>query len=129
MRRIRLVKLPDGVRSLLADGSLSSGHARALITLDAPDALAKRVVAEGLSVRETEQLANRAARPADSASKSAAKATPEKDADTKALEKRLGDALGLKVAIAHKANGKGRLSIDYKDLDQLDDLVARLEGN
>lgn len=124
---LRLLKLPESVRKFLVDGDISSGHARALITLDNPEELAKRIVAEGLSVRDTETLANQMARPKDLETKSAKPANPSKDADTKAFEKRLSDYLGLKVSINHKTNGKGRLVIDYKSLDQLDDLTARLE--
>lgn len=124
---LRLLKLPESVRKFLVDGDISSGHARALITLDNPEELAKRIVAEGLSVRDTETLANQMARPKDLKTKSAKPANPGKDADTKAFEKRLSDYLGLKVSINHKSNGKGRLVIDYKSLDQLDDLTARLE--
>lgn len=124
---LRLLKLPEAVRKFLVDGDISSGHARALITLDNPEELAKRIVAEGLSVRDTETLANQMARPKDLETKSAKPANPSKDADTKAFEKRLSDYLGLKVSINHKSNGKGRLVIDYKSLDQLDDLTARLE--
>ena len=123
---LRLLKLPDGVRNLLADGSLSSGHARALITLKNPEALAKRIVSEGLSVRDVEQIVARGESSGPTGKKTI---KPEKDADTRALEKRLSDALGLKTVINHKASGKGRMAIDYKSLDQLDDLVKRLGGS
>ena len=123
---LRLLKLPEAVRKLLANGELSSGHARALITLDNSEVLAKRIVAEGLSVRDTEKLANQISRPTALETKSAKLPASAKDADTKAFEKRLSDHLGLKVSINHKSNGKGQLVIDYKSLDQLDDLAARL---
>ncbi len=122
---LRLLKLPDSVRQMVSSGVLSSGHARSLVTLDAPEILAKRIVAEGLSVRQAEQLAAIANQPAGLETKSA-KGKIIKDADTVALEKRLSDALGLKVKILHKAKGKGRMIIDYKSLDQLDGLVAKL---
>ncbi|MEE9313885.1 MAG: ParB/RepB/Spo0J family partition protein [Rhizobiaceae bacterium] len=122
---LRLLKLPSGVRELLTSGALSSGHARTLVTLDKPEALAKRIVSEGLSVRQAEQLAAIADRPEGLETKST-KGKLAKDADTIALEKRLSDALGLKIKIAHKVSGKGRLMIDYKSLEQLDDLVAKL---
>ncbi|MFD0916727.1 ParB/RepB/Spo0J family partition protein [Pseudahrensia aquimaris] len=120
---LRLLKLPVNVRSMLSEGSLSSGHARALITLDNPESLAKRVVAEGLSVRETEMLAARG----DIDSDSKQKPKPVKDADTRALESSISDALGMKVSITHRPNGKGRLMIDYKSLEQLDSLAERLK--
>ena len=123
---LRLLKLPTKVRSLLASGELSPGHARALITLDAPEQLAKRIVEEGLSVRQTEELAAVAERPEGLETKSAKKAKSVEDPDTKALEKRLSDALGLKVSIRHKLSGKGKLIIDYRSLDQLDELELKL---
>ena len=123
---LRLLKLPNSVRVLLSAGTLSPGHARALITLEAPEKLARRIVDEGLSVRQAEQLAAAAERPADLETKSAKPANLVDNADTQALEKKLSDALGMKVKISHKTSGKGRLTIDYKKLDQLDDLEAKL---
>ncbi len=124
---LRLLKLPKNVQSLLTDGKLSPGHARTLVTLDAPETLARRIVDEGLSVRQAEQLAALADRPGGLETKSTNKKAV-KDADTVALEKRLSDALGLKVKIAHKPSGKGRLTIDYKSLDQLDNLELKLRS-
>lgn len=125
---LRLLKLPESVRKLLVSGMLSSGHARALITLENPEELATRIVAEGLSVRETERLVNSLSQPDGLETKTANKVPVGKDADTKAFEKRVSDSLGLKVSIAHKNNGRGKLVIDYKSLEQLDGLVARLEN-
>jgi ParB family chromosome partitioning protein len=121
---LRLLNLPESVQSMLSSGALSSGHARALIPMDAPEALAKRIIDEGLSVRQVEQIASQQNRPEKVGLVNSAQAT--KDADTEALERRLSDALGLKVAINHKANGKGRVTIDYKSLDQLDLLEGKL---
>ncbi|MCJ8310595.1 MAG: ParB/RepB/Spo0J family partition protein [Hyphomicrobiales bacterium] len=121
---LRLLNLPDSVQGLLSSGQLSSGHARALIPMEAPEALAKRIIDEGLSVRQVEKLAAQE-HSAPKAGLLSASAAP-KDADTEALERRLSDALGLKVAINHKANGKGRVTIDYKSLDQLDLLEGKL---
>ncbi|MEP0943949.1 MAG: ParB/RepB/Spo0J family partition protein [Rhizobiaceae bacterium] len=121
---LRLLNLPQSVQAMLSSGALSSGHARALIPMDAPEALAKRIIDEGLSVRQVEQLAGQENRPAKAGLVSTPKAA--KDADTEALERRLSDALGLKVAINHKTNGKGRVTIDYKSLDQLDLLEGKL---
>ncbi|MCO6048867.1 ParB/RepB/Spo0J family partition protein [Mesorhizobium sp. RP14(2022)] len=123
---LRLLKLPDIVRDMLVDGQLSAGHARALITVQDPVALAQRIVEEGLSVRQAEAIAQGTAEegetePAEKAPK------PEKDADTRALEKLLADVIGLKVAINHKPKG-GELRIGYKSLEQLDDLCRRLKG-
>ena len=121
---LRLLNLPESVQSLLSSGQLSSGHARALIPMEAPEALAQRIISEGLSVRQVEKIASEENRPPTAGIMASAK--PAKDADTEALERRLSDALGLKVAINHKANGKGRVTIDYKSLDQLDLLEGKL---
>ncbi|MGI9364865.1 MAG: ParB/RepB/Spo0J family partition protein [Rhizobiaceae bacterium] len=121
---LRLLNLPQSVQALVSAGQLSSGHARALITLEKPDALAKRIVDEGLSVRQAEQLAARAGETQENIGNRPAKA--EKDPDTRALEKRLSDALGLLVQINHKHNGRGRVTIDYKSLEQLDELESKL---
>ena len=117
---LRLMKLPEDVRSMVSRGELTAGHARTLITVDDPAAMARRIVGGGLSVREAEALSQD--RP-DAARK---KATPVvKDADTQALEKRLSDVLGLHVAIDHKDQG-GRVEIRYRTLDQLDAVCAKL---
>lgn len=123
---LRLLKLPQSVRTLLEEGSLSAGHARALITASDPLALAKRIIADGLSVRQAEALAQE---PASGTKASARqKAAPDmKDADTLALEKLLTDVTGLKVAIQHGGNG-GELRIRYKTLEQLDALCRRLQA-
>ncbi|MBS3649774.1 ParB/RepB/Spo0J family partition protein [Pseudaminobacter sp. 19-2017] len=120
---LRLLKLPDEVRDMLVDGALSAGHARALITAPDPAALARRIVEEGLSVRQAELLAQK---PLEVSSEAANVSRPEKDADTVALEKLLTDVTGLRVAIKHKEKG-GELRIAYKSLDQLDDLCRRLK--
>lgn len=118
---LRLLKLPDDVRTMLAAGDLTAGHARTLITSDDPSALAREIVRDGLSVREAEALSQRKA----SSSKTAA-SKPERDADTIALEKRLSDALGMAVAIDHKSAG-GRLEVRYRTLEQLDLICQKLE--
>ncbi len=120
---LRLLRLPGPVQTLLSSGDLSPGHARALITLEEPESLAKRVVAEGLSVRETERLASNPEGPSNSAGTGSKR---RKSADTLDLEKRLSDHLGLKVTIDHKDNGKGKLVVSYRNLDQLDGLAQRL---
>ena len=120
---LRLLRLPGSIQSLLASGELSTGHARALITLDAPENLAERIVAEGLSVRETEKLVTSSGPPSDEGGQSRKKG---KSADTIDLEKRLSDHLGLKVSIDHKDNDSGKLTVSYKSLDQLDGIAQRL---
>ncbi|MBE0694297.1 MAG: ParB/RepB/Spo0J family partition protein [Aquamicrobium sp.] len=120
---LRLLKLPDSIRDMLVDGSLSAGHARTLVTAEDPAALARRIVEEGLSVRQAEALAQEPARGTADGSKRSAPAP--KDADTLALEKALSDATGLKVTIAHGPKG-GELKIAYRTLEQLDELCRRL---
>lgn len=119
---LRLLKLPDVIRAMLVDGQLSAGHARTLVTAADPAGLAKRIVEEGLSVRQAEALAQMPAETRDAPRKAA---PAEKDPDTLALEKLLTDATGMKVAIAHREKG-GELRIAYRTLDQLDELCRRL---
>jgi len=120
---LRLLKLPEEVQQLLGEGALSAGHARCLVTAPDPLSLAQRIIAEGLSVRQAETLA---AQQSDEGERSAQRPQPQqKDADTKALERRLGEVLGLRVAIKYGARG-GDVRISYKTLEQLDDLCHRL---
>jgi len=121
---LRLLKLPDVIRDMLVDGQLSAGHARALVTAADPAGLAKRIVEEGLSVRQAEMLAQL---PPEVVQEAKVSAPVEKDADTLALEKLLSDVTGMRVAIAHKAKG-GELRIGYKTLEQLDELCRRLKA-
>ena len=119
---LRLLKLPEGIRDMLVDGSLSAGHARTLVTAEDPAGLARRIVEEGLSVRQAEALAQEPARGPDNRVRS--QPLP-KDADTLALEKALSDATGLKVTISHGQKG-GEMKIAYRTLEQLDELCRRL---
>ncbi|MEM9128701.1 MAG: ParB/RepB/Spo0J family partition protein [Pseudomonadota bacterium] len=126
---MRLLSLPVEVQAFLRDGSLSAGHARALITSENPLALAKDVIRRGLSVRDTEKLAKGSSDKAD-AKLARASTTGEKDADTQALEADLAANLKMSVSLDHKAGGEGgRLTISYKSFDQLDDLCRRLTSN
>ncbi|MEW5424560.1 ParB/RepB/Spo0J family partition protein [Amorphus sp. 3PC139-8] len=122
---LRLLKLSDKARGYVVNGSLSAGHARALLTADDPDTLAERIVKDGLSVRDAEALASQKVREAVS---TVARETA-KDADTRALERRLSDALGLKVSIVHRPTGSGELRVRYGTLEQLDDVIRRLESD
>ncbi len=119
---LRLMTLPDSVRKHLAEGRLTAGHARALIGLSAAARLADKVVKRGLSVRQTEKLAQKERMPP---SEPRAEQTASKDSDTIALERMLSDVLGLKVDIAFGKNG-GRVTIDYRTLEQLDEIIRRL---
>ena len=119
---VRLLNLSAGVRELLRDGGLEMGHARALLPLPPPqqEALARVVVARGLSVRQTEQLARRAAAPRQEA------ARPATDADTERLQREISEQLGAPVAISHTAKGRGKVVIAYASLDELDGILERL---
>lgn len=122
---LRLLTLPDEVIAFLTDGRLTAGHARALI--GHPDAaeLARRIIKGGLSVREAEKLARAGAAPR----KTGTRTSPEKDADTVQIEKELAATLGMGVSIDHKpGQDGGTLSLRYRDLEQLDDLLRALSG-
>ena len=123
---VRLLKLPKGVQDMVSEDGLSMGHARALITAKDPLSVAKAVLAKGLSVRETEALANELNdKTKKSSSKKATKKTG-KDTDTLALEAEVSNALGMNVTIDSKNGKAGSLSIQFKTLDQLDELLHRL---
>ncbi|RUW44042.1 ParB/RepB/Spo0J family partition protein [Mesorhizobium sp. M8A.F.Ca.ET.021.01.1.1] len=122
---LRLLKLPDVIRDMLVDGALSAGHARTLVTAEDPAGLAKRIVEEGLSVRQAEALAQMPAGTPSNGAKPAAPAA-EKDADTLALEKLLTDTTGMIVTVDHKGKG-GVLRVAYRSLEQLDELCRRLK--
>ncbi len=120
---MRLLQLPDTVQDMVRSGALTAGHARALITSENATALAQQIVDRGLSVREAEKLAN------PKTTKKSAPKRATKDADTAALEGDLSAALGMPVSITHDAaTGEGRVSIRYKDLQSLDDLIRVLGG-
>jgi ParB family transcriptional regulator, chromosome partitioning protein len=126
---LRLLDLPVEVQKLVIDGALAMGHARALIGAGDPQALAEQVIARGLSVRETEKLAKGRLRPPGEASASdSTMRGGDGDADIAALERQLGDALGLNVRIQHGAKG-GTLTLSYSTLDQLDMVCQRLSGD
>ena len=121
---LRLLGLPDEAREMLREGKISAGHARALLTATDPVGLARAVVAEGLSVRETEKRAKGpVVRKANSSRKASAA-----DADTAMLQADLAAALGMPVTIQHKGDGSGEITVGYRDLDQLDSLCERLTG-
>ena len=117
---LRLLKLPGSVKSYINAGQLSAGHARMLIGQDNAEALARDIVERGLNVRQVEAMAQRRA------GRSTAAARAQKDADTVALEKRVSDALGLTVSVDHRGKS-GTVHIKYRDLDQLDEILHRLE--
>jgi len=124
---MRLLNLPDATQKQIEGGELTAGHARALIATDSPEELAAQIIKLNLSVRQAEDLAREQA-PAGRR-KAASSASPvEKDADTRAIEKQLTEAMGLAVAIKHKDNVGGQVIISYKTLDQLDEVIKKLGG-
>ncbi|RWD42355.1 MAG: ParB/RepB/Spo0J family partition protein [Mesorhizobium sp.] len=121
---LRLLKLPDVIRDMLVDGALSAGHARTLVTAQDPAGLAKRILEDGLSVRQAEALAQM---PAGAPTVKRQPAAPtQKDADTLALEKLMTGTIGMIVTIEHKERG-GVISVAYRTLEQLDELCRRLK--
>jgi ParB family chromosome partitioning protein len=127
---LRLLELPEFVRQSLMTGDISMGHARAVAGAPDPEGLARLVIARDLSVRQTEEQVRREkSRPGpgyDIARASARNANPV-DPDLAALERQLGDILGLKVAVAHKGQG-GAVTLHYSSLEQLDMICQRLSG-
>ncbi|MBW9056059.1 ParB/RepB/Spo0J family partition protein [Rhizobium mesosinicum] len=121
---LRLLKLPEPVRDMLAAGSLSAGHARALVSTSDPSALARTIVSKGMSVRDAEKLAQNDIKAQSEPQTPVQK--NRKDSDTLALERTLSDTLGLDVSINHKASG-GQIRISYKSLEQLEDVCRLLE--
>ncbi|MGB7205173.1 MAG: ParB/RepB/Spo0J family partition protein [Anderseniella sp.] len=119
---IRLMTLPKSVLEALQDGKLTAGHARALIATVDPQALAQKIIALGLSVRQAEQMAKNAANPN---STTVTKKTTD-DSNITAVEKMLAEAIGLKVSIETKTPEKGKLIINYKTLDQLEEICTKL---
>lgn len=121
---LRLLDLPEKVRAYVASGELSMGHARALVSSDDPEALAIEVIDRDLSVRDTEKLV-RTGKPRKP------RAGPIEykgaSADIEALERQLGDMLGLKARITHRPDG-GQVTLNYSSLDQLDMICQRLSG-
>ncbi|MBV5288020.1 MAG: ParB/RepB/Spo0J family partition protein [Methyloversatilis discipulorum] len=122
---LRLLQLAEPVQEQLVTGDLDMGHARALLSLPKADqiAFANRVVAQGLTVRDTEKMVARGG-----LAEQGAKAKAEPSRDLARLEEELSDIVGAPVAITANARGAGKLVIRFNDLDQLDGLIARLRG-
>ncbi|MBL8791695.1 MAG: ParB/RepB/Spo0J family partition protein [Rhizobiales bacterium] len=115
---LRLQTLPDSVLTLIESGTLSAGHARTLVATDSPQELAEKIIKLGMTVRQAEDLTR-------TTTAKAKKTGTEKDADTRAMEKQISEALGLSVSLTHKGEG-GQLVISYRNFDQLDDVFRRL---
>ena len=121
---MRLLTLPEGVRKLVEAGHLSAGHARALVGRDDSEALARKIVDKGLTVRQVERLVT------TEKSGSPTAAEPEKtDPNTAALQHDLETLLGMRVKVTFDGS-KGALTVYYNSLDQLDGLLSRItHGN
>lgn len=120
---MRLLSLPENVKRMIDDGQLSAGHARALVVAEDPAAMAQMIVRRGLNVRQAEQLVKAAKSP--TAASVAPGSANDKDPNIAALESDLTDLLGLKVAFKVRGEG-GSMTIQYKTLEQLDDVLQRL---
>ena len=120
---LRLLSLEQAVRNLLDEGALDMGHARTLVPLPAGTqaTAARTIVAKGLNVRQAEALARRLLQ-----GDTGRKASPAKDADTLALERSLTERVGAPVSISHNARGRGKVTISYASLDELDGILSRL---
>ncbi len=126
---MRLLQLPPEVQDHLREGRLSSGHARALITTDDPVAMAREVIAKGLSVRETEKLVQRPRKAGAGKCGAGGEKSVEKDADTRALEADLSAALKMPVSIDHPPGQEaGQITIRYDSLEKLDELCRLLSA-
>jgi len=121
---LRLLKLSEPIKAYVRAGKLSAGHARMLIGQPNADELAEEIVDRGLNVRQVEAIARKSGK--QQAKELKPKRRAGKDADTVALEKRIADALGLQVSVDHRGKW-GILHIHYRDLDQLEDVLRRLE--
>lgn len=124
---MRLLDLPQDVQALIGDGSLSMGHARALIGAEGAGGLARKIVKEGLSVRAVEALVR-----AEKGGGRRAAVEPGggagRDPDIVAVERHLSELLGIGVAIQYAGGGKGALTLKFASLDQLDMICQRLSG-
>jgi len=124
---LRLLQLPPPVQEMVDEGALSMGHARALIGVAEAEALARRIVAEGLSVRSVEDLVATHKSGSRSRARRAGARASEEDADIRALAETLSTLLGVKVALRHRPDGSGQLILHYKDVHQLDRLCRLLD--
>jgi ParB family transcriptional regulator, chromosome partitioning protein len=121
---LRLQSLPEPVKQLVIGNNITAGHARALLAVKDPEAVAKRIIEKNLSVREVEEIAY--AEHGNAEPHQRIRARPGKDPDTRAVERALEEVLGLKVSIEHRGRG-GELRVKYGSLDQLDGLCRRLK--
>ena len=124
---IRLLSLPESVREYVQDGQLSAGHARALLGADDPATAAIAVIKKALNVRQTEAMIRRERELSGAVDRRYHSPASEKDPNTAALERDLGNLLGVKVEIDDRGEA-GTLKFHYASLDQLDDILQRITG-
>jgi ParB family chromosome partitioning protein len=124
---IRLLKLAEPVKQLVRSGKISAGHARLLLGQSNAETIAQEIIEKGLSVRQVEVALRKddATRVRDAQREARGRAAGAKDANTRALEKRLADSLGLEVSVEHRGEG-GTLKIKYRNLEQLDAVLKKL---
>ena len=120
---LRLLKLPSSIETLVIDGAITAGHARALLSFDDPEPVARKIVARGLNVRDVERLAQAKAHSRDAPPEPPRRSSPSHD--MKSLAQRLGSALGLTVEIETRGAG-GEIRIRYQTLDELESLCRQL---
>jgi ParB family transcriptional regulator, chromosome partitioning protein len=124
---LRLLQLPGEVKAMLNDGALTAGHARALVAASNPTELAHAIASNNLSVRAAEELARSAAASGKQSKMTGKNASNEiRTADVLALERDLTQQLGLKVKLAALKDGSGTVTLHYRDLEQLDAVIAKL---
>jgi ParB family chromosome partitioning protein len=122
---LRLLTLPEEVKQYIEDGALTAGHARSLIAAENPAELAEQIIKLGLSVRDAEKLTRGSPEPTSGRHNRAGKRT---DPNIRAVEQSLSQATGLKIEISDKGKNGGRVTIEYKTLEQLDELCRRLRS-
>lgn len=122
---LRLLKLPDGVQTMVRNGELSAGHARALVGREDAESIASEIVRKGLNVRDVEALVQNKKAPKETSNRSTTP-TLQKDADTKAAEREMADALGLAIEIAPGKGEAGEIIIRYRSLEQFESVRAKL---
>jgi len=120
---IRLLRLPENIKREVRSGMLSSGDARALINAPNPEALAEQITKRSLSVRQAEVLVAKAI-----AARGAPRQPKADRLDVADMERQVSDLIGCRVSITTNRKGSGEISIQFRDLYQLEDLIARLTG-
>ncbi len=126
---LRLLNLPGSVQEKVQNGALSAGHARTLAAADEPELLADKMISQGLSVRQAQSLIKKSATSTVSKIKKSVSAEHGKSSDIRALEKELGDSLGLIVEIATGKGEPGSISVQYENLEPVEDVCSRLKSS